>query len=39
MGAERATGFDCSVCGQHHDILPLSFSVKVPDAAIAIPAE
>lgn len=38
MGAELTTGFDCSVCGQHHDILPLSFSVKAPDAAIAIAA-
>ena len=39
MGAELATGFDCRVCGKHHDILPLSFSVKAPDAAIRIPEE
>ena len=37
MGSELSTGFDCSVCGMHHDILPLSFSVKAPRAASLIP--
>ena len=37
MGAEVKTGFDCSVCGQHHAVLPLSYSVKVPLAALAVP--
>ncbi len=37
MGAELHTGFDCSVCGQHHAVLPLSYSVKVPLAALAVP--
>jgi hypothetical protein len=37
MGVELRTGFDCTVCGKHHDILPLSFSVKAPRAASLIP--
>ena len=37
MGAELHTGFDCSVCGQHHAVLPLSYSVTVPLAALAVP--
>ena len=36
--AELSTGFDCAICRQHHPILPLSFSIKAPDAAIRIPA-
>jgi hypothetical protein len=39
MGSELLTGFDCTVCNQHHDVLPLSFSIKAPAAALAIPAE
>jgi len=39
MGSELSTGFDCSVCGQHHDVLPLSYSVKAPRAASLIPAD
>ncbi len=37
--AELATGFDCRVCGRHHDALPLSFSVRAPAAALLIPAD
>ena len=37
MGSELNTGFDCQMCGKHHDILPLSFSVKAPRAASLIP--
>ena len=32
-------GFACGVCGQWHDRLPFSYSVKVPFAVAAIPAE
>jgi hypothetical protein len=39
MGSELSTGFDCSVCGLHHDVLPLSYSVKVPLAALRVPPE
>jgi hypothetical protein len=37
MGSELNTGFACSICGLHHDVLPLSFSVKAPLAAARIP--
>lgn len=37
MGTELHTGFDCQVCGRHHPVLPLSYSVKVPLAALAVP--
>jgi len=30
-------GFECSVCGQWHDRLPFSYSVKTPHAVAAIP--
>jgi hypothetical protein len=39
MGSELQTGFDCSVCGEHHDVLPLSYSVKAPLAVTAIPLD
>jgi hypothetical protein len=39
MGSELATGFDCSVCGLHHDVLPLSYSVKAPLAALRVAPE
>jgi len=39
MGAELLSGFDCSVCGLHHEVLPLSFSVKYPLAAGAVPPD
>jgi hypothetical protein len=38
MSAELLTGFDCRVCGLHHDVLPLSYSVKYPLASGAVPA-
>jgi hypothetical protein len=38
MGDELKSGFVCGVCGQRHE-LPLSYSVKVPLAAGAIPVE
>ncbi len=36
--AELATGFDCRTCGQRHDTLPLSFSVKAPLPVTASPS-
>jgi hypothetical protein len=39
MGAELSTGFDCRVCGLHHAVLPLSFSVTFPLAAGAVPKD
>jgi hypothetical protein len=39
MGHELLEGFACRVCGERHDALPLSYSVKAPKAAIDIPAE
>jgi hypothetical protein len=39
VGSELSTGFDCHLCGSHHDILPLSFSVKAPQAAALIPVD
>ena len=35
--AELAEGFDCRACGKHHDVLPLSFSVKAPLALLRVP--
>jgi hypothetical protein len=32
-------GFACTVCGEQHDILPLSYSIKAPLAVAAIPPE
>lgn len=37
VGSELQTGFDCRVCGRHHAVLPLSYSVKAPLAALAVP--
>ena len=39
MGIELQAGFRCTVCGEHHDVLPLSYSVKAPMAASRIPIE
>ena len=39
MGSELLTGFDCHVCGRHHAVLPLSYSVKAPVAAAAVPKD
>ncbi len=36
---ELGTGFVCRSCGKFHDTLPLSFSVKAPLAAAAIPPD
>jgi hypothetical protein len=38
MGNEGEIGFGCSVCGERH-VLPLSYSVKAPLAAGAIPVD
>ena len=38
MGSELLSGFGCSVCGERHE-LPLSYSVKAPMAAAAVPME
>jgi hypothetical protein len=37
--AELLAGFQCRACGQFHDVLPLSFSVKAPLAVTRIPLE
>jgi hypothetical protein len=37
--AELSTGFECRICGEHHNTLPLSFSVKAPLAATRIAPE
>jgi hypothetical protein len=39
MGNEVESGFVCGVCGERHDVLPLSYSVKAPLAVRAVPAE
>lgn len=39
MGSELATGFDCSVCGLHHDVLPLSYSAQAPMSVLRVPQE
>jgi hypothetical protein len=39
MTDEVSGGFDCTVCGERHEQLPLSYSVKAPLAAAAIPIE
>jgi hypothetical protein len=39
MGSELKCGFACTRCGQHHDILPLSYSVTVPRAASLVPKD
>jgi hypothetical protein len=38
MGNELLSGFVCSVCGERHEV-PLSYSVKAPMAAAAVPME
>jgi hypothetical protein len=38
MGNEVESGFGCSVCGERH-VLSLSYSVKAPLAAAAIPGD
>jgi hypothetical protein len=38
MGSELLSGFVCSVCGERH-ALSLSYSVKAPMAAAAVPME
>lgn len=39
MGTELQVGFSCTICGEHHEVLPLSYSVKAPMAASRIPIE
>jgi hypothetical protein len=39
MGSELKCGFECSICGEHHDVLPLSYSVKAPKAVLGIPGD
>lgn len=39
MASELQTGFDCTVCGERHDVLPLKYSVNAPQAVLAVPAE
>lgn len=39
MGSEIKTGFTCRVCGEHHEVLPLSYSVKAPRAVTAVPLD
>jgi len=39
MGSQLACGFECRICGEHHDVLPLSYSVKAPKAVLGIAAD
>jgi hypothetical protein len=39
MGGALQTGFACNVCGERHEVLPLSYSVKAPLAVTAMPVE
>jgi len=39
LGSELRTGFLCGVCGERHEVLPLSYSVKAPNAVTAVPLE
>jgi hypothetical protein len=39
MASELQTGFDCTVCGERHEVLPLMYSVNAPQAVMAIPSE
>jgi hypothetical protein len=39
MDGEVFGGFACTVCGERHDVLPLKYSVKAPQAVLAIPQE
>jgi hypothetical protein len=39
MSGELQTGFDCTVCGERHDVLPLEYSVNAPQAVASIPPE
>jgi hypothetical protein len=39
MGGEVFSGFACTVCGERHDVLPLKYSVKAPQAVLAVSSE
>jgi hypothetical protein len=39
MGGEVFTGFACTVCGERHDVLPLKYSIKAPEAVLAVPPD
>ena len=39
MSGEVFGGFTCTVCGERHDVLPLKYSIKAPQAITAIPPE
>ena len=39
MQDQISGGFTCTICGQHHDTLPLKYSVKAPLAVTAVPLE
>lgn len=39
MAGEVFGGFACTVCGERHDVLPLKYSLKAPQATMAIPPE
>lgn len=39
MDGEVFGGFACTVCGERHDVLPLKYSVKAPQAVLAIPQD
>ncbi len=32
-------GFSCTVCGERHEVLPLKYSVKAPQAVMTIPSD
>jgi hypothetical protein len=39
MDGEVFGGFVCTVCGERHDVLPIKYSVKAPQAVLAVPQE
>jgi len=39
MSGELEGGFSCTVCGERHDVLPLKYSVKAPQAVTVIPSD
>lgn len=39
MAGEVFSGFACTVCGERHDVLPLKYSLKAPQAVLAVPSD
>ena len=39
MSGEVFGGFVCTVCGERHEVLPLKYSIKAPQAVLAVPPD